>query len=501
MDPWLSGQGAFDASWFQFPRNHHLAPAVREKLAADGRAKFVYVSHEHKDHFDPEFLASLEGLDFTYVVPRFRRSALRDLLPAVPASRLIALGDREPLSIPGGMLRLFLDDTELNRDSAILVRLDGATFLNMNDCKVHDQLTRIVREEGTIDVLAAQFSGATWHPTCYDYPEERYAEISRKKRISKFEAVARAIQTVKPRVYLPSAGPPCFLDPELFAINLQPEGTFPHAWTFIEWLDQRLAKSPVKEATRWPLINPGDVLDMATGDFVSQAAEKVDASNFEQELRAYAASYTRFFEERRNQSEGTPLEILGRLQTALQGKLDHLTLRARINVPLYVRLSDLDTPLLKVDFASGQVEQVAAMPESNFYGLRAPSWEFARVLDGRLTWEDFALTFRMRLNREPDAYQTLLQGFLICEAEDLNAFCTHMLNVENRCERIVVEAGGTRFSADRWCPHSGADLRAGWVEGERFLICPRHRWSYDLENGGKCLTAEDTIHAIALEHD
>ena len=24
MDPWLSPTGAFDAAWFQFPRNHHL---------------------------------------------------------------------------------------------------------------------------------------------------------------------------------------------------------------------------------------------------------------------------------------------------------------------------------------------------------------------------------------------------------------------------------------------------------------------------------------------
>ena len=49
--------------------------------------------------------------------------------------------------------------------------------------------------------------------------------------------------------------------------------------------------------------------------------------------------------------------------------------------------------------------------------LTAPSWQIMRVLDKKLTWEDFALTFRMQLNREPDVYQTLIQGFLIMEPE------------------------------------------------------------------------------------
>ena len=252
-DFWLSPRGAFDSSWFQFPRNHDLAPLVRKKLGADGRAKFVYVSHEHKDHFDPEFLATLTGLNFTYVVPRFRRTALRDLIAKLPSAGVVAVGDRGTVPIPGGFLKLYLDDTELNRDSALLVRVGSGSFLNMNDCKLHDELERIAREDGPVDMLAAQFSGATWHPTCYDYSPEHYAEVSRKKMISKFEAVARAIQTIGPRVYVPSAGPPCFLDPMLLPINFEPTSIFPHAWRFTAWLDRRLPQC----GTRWPVVIPG----------------------------------------------------------------------------------------------------------------------------------------------------------------------------------------------------------------------------------------------------
>ena len=32
------------------------------------------------------------------------------------------------------------------------------------------------------------------------------------------------------------------------------------------------------------------------------------------------------------------------------------------------------------------------------------------------------------------------------------------------------------------CPHAGADLSTGWRDGE-YLICPRHRYGYDLQTG------------------
>ncbi|MCH7977321.1 MAG: MBL fold metallo-hydrolase, partial [Bacteroidetes bacterium] len=179
MDPWLSPGGAFDASWFQYPCNHHLAGLVQEKLADSSRKRFLYISHEHKDHFDIAFLRTLTSDAFTFLVPHFRRPVLRERLAEIPSEAFVLCEHGERLELPGGYARLFLDDSELNRDSAIFVRLGDQTFLNINDCKLHDQLRDIAEEEGLPDAFAAQFSGATWHPTCYDYPPEEYARISK----------------------------------------------------------------------------------------------------------------------------------------------------------------------------------------------------------------------------------------------------------------------------------------------------------------------------------
>src|SRR5918999_5369389 len=124
MDPWLSPQGAFDAAWFQFPSNHHLAALVHEKLQQPKDA-YVYISHEHKDHFDLAFLNSLVDRKFTLIVPHFRRPALREQLADYRCREMITVTHGQMLSLGDMRVTLYLDDSELDRDSAILVESEG----------------------------------------------------------------------------------------------------------------------------------------------------------------------------------------------------------------------------------------------------------------------------------------------------------------------------------------------------------------------------------------
>jgi UDP-MurNAc hydroxylase len=498
MDPWLSADGAFDSAWFQFPRNHHLAAFVRDKLSDSRKERFLYISHEHKDHFDRAFLNSLQDRDFTLIVPHFQRPAIRAALSDYRSKALISFTDGQEVTIPDGHLKLYLDDSGLNRDSAILLRAGGQSFLDLNDCKVFDRLSSIAQEQGPINAFACQFSGATWHPTCYDYSPEVYQQISKHKYLSKFETVARAIETIRPRIFLPSAGPACFLDPMLLHLNFECVNIFPHAPKLLRYLGQRLDNS----ATHCMDIMPGDVLDVESGQYVKRVSERVSEDNFEVYVRSYAALYEGFFAEQQAQySEGEINTIMERLRVELGRKLSALTLRKRVRTPLYFALTDCVRQMVRVDFVNGTVELASQILDADYYSIRAPSWCVVRVLDGKLTWEDFALTFRMRLDREPDVYQTLMQGFLLMEPEDMNWFCAKLLNIEETQKRVVVEAGGTRYSIDRYCPHQGGDLSLGWPEQGRLWTCPRHRWQFDLEKEGRCTTSETSIRAICLEPD
>jgi len=498
MDPWLSPEGAFDSAWFQYPCNHHLAPFVREKLQDSRKQRFIYISHEHRDHFDLDFLRTLPASGFTFVVPHFQRDALRSQLAGLGIGRVLSCAHGQLVDIPDGFVKLFLEDSGMNRDSAILVKSGAESFLNLNDCKLYDQVSSIAKDAGHISAFACQFSGATWHPTCYEYPPAEYQRISRHKLTTKFEMVARAIDAVQPGVYLPSAGPACFLDPTLLHLNFEPVNIFPRAPQLFDFLRARLPNLPSKLLE----IMPGDVVSAARGTIDSCGEERVAEESFEPYIRAYAERYRDYFADRQPHHSAYQLDSLWQqLRGALQRKLSAFVLHERVRVPLYFGFSDSAGRLLRLDFPAGTVDFASAISEADFCSILIPSWQIARVLDGSLSWEELALTFRVRLNRKPDVYQTLIQGFLLMEPEDMNWFCARVVEIEARKNRVIVEAGGTKYSIDRFCPHQGGDLSQGWLHEGRFWTCPRHRWQFDLERDGRCTTSSGSIHAVCLEND
>ena len=380
-DPWLSSTGAFDASWFQFPRNHHLVPLVYDKLKDQNRSIYLYVSHEHQDHFDIAFLNSLPERRFTLLIPEFSRSALMNHFANYKCERIIFFHHKQRIEIPGGFLRFYVDDSYLNRDSAILVKMGETVFLDMNDCKLFDSLPEIVLEDGPINVFTCQFSGATWHPTCYDYPKSQYESVSVKKSRAKFESVAKAIQLIRPGTYIPSAGPVCFLDPALSHLNTQPINIFPRAAKVISYLNARLREIPVFI----PEMMPGDVLDACSDKIIALGEQRFSEDKAGAYIADYAASFRTLFEDRRALQEGIDEQrIVTALQSELERKLKFLTLADRVTVPLYFRLNGTDKLMLRTDFERKIVERVSTNRDPRCYEIDAPAWQIAKILRPRI---------------------------------------------------------------------------------------------------------------------
>lgn len=496
MDPWVSPTGAFDSAWFQLPCNHHMAALVQEKLRVSHKERYIYISHEHKDHFDMSFLKSLSAQEITFIIPEYRRDYLFREIKTIDCKRIILCSDGESVPIAGGTVCIYIDDSELDRDSAVLLKTNHGTFLNLNDCKIHDRLQQIVQTHGHIDIFAAQFSGAVWHPTCYNYSQERYEAISRKKTASKFEAVTKAISYLNPTLYLASAGPACFLDPILLDKNFETTNIFSRAPKLLAYLRKRLSNSALCFAE--PM--PGDVYDSITNEWVVLAKERLTDRNFEGYVRQYSQRYESLFRARRQIPSSTQqLKVLERLTRVLSDKLDALVIRSRVPIPLYFRLIEAPQQMIRVDFQSYTVTYVKEIVESNYYSIEAHTLDIERVLDGLLTWEDFMLSFRMKLNRDPDIYHTVIHGFLTMEVADMNWFCEKVLDVESNVERTIVSVGEKRYSVHRYCPHQGADLSEGWVEQGKYLVCPRHRWKYDLDDDGRCIDSEASIKAFGID--
>ena len=146
-------------------------------------------------------------------------------------------------------------------DSALLVD-DGETrLLNMNDSRPPDPDKLLAL--GRIDLLFLQFSGAIWYPMVYEFPERAKVTLAHKKRVVQLARAQRYIEIIDPAFVVPSAGPPCFLDDDLFEYNdlrRDPANIFPDQEVFLD----HLASNGIRGGR---LMLPGSVGELRPGSF------------------------------------------------------------------------------------------------------------------------------------------------------------------------------------------------------------------------------------------
>jgi UDP-MurNAc hydroxylase len=479
VDPWFSPEGAFQVSWFQYPDNSHLLkPALFAPSA-------VVISHEHLDHFDPWFLARLPA-DVPTVIPRYPSPALRRKIASAGRRVVVELAPWEPFEVAPGTSVFFVSEpSPMNHDSAVVLRGDGHSLVDLNDARLFPVQLRAIRHAlgGRVDAFAFQGAGASWYPMRYGYTPARAAELSRGKRLAKLAYVERSLRVLEPAVALPFAGPPCFLAPDLFELNREMEGgIFPDQGQVAAWLAGRGVANVA-------VLLPGDVWD---------TRERHRETDPTWEGFAYADRWTYLtaYASRRRSAIGRALarypEPTGSLWEPFRDYfLRLLELSPYFNRKIGMRVGfEVTGPgggCWAVDFRPGTEAVEAGSDRACGYVFRMASRWLPALLAGETLWEDFLLSLRFEARRDPDLYNDHLLGLLkFADAAALGAveaFETSMASDE----RITVRDGDSVYRVGRHCPHAGSDLlETGEVLPGRILRCLAHHYEFDLETG-RCL--------------
>ena len=254
-DPWFNP--AYFGSWFPFPRNDGLDPA------AFSAPDYLYVSHLHRDHFDPEWLRGHVHKQARVLLPEFGVGLLERELRSLGFTDFVRTRHGERLELDGlGVTILAMTspaDGPLG-DSAIVLDDGSARILNQNDARPGD--LDELRALGPFDAQLLQFSGAIWFPVVYDFPPEEKDRLARNKRVDEMARARHYVEAVEAAHVFPCAGPPCFLDDDLFALNdldRDPANIFPDQTVF---LDELVAHG----IDRAHLIVPGSTIELAGGE-------------------------------------------------------------------------------------------------------------------------------------------------------------------------------------------------------------------------------------------
>jgi len=489
-DPWVNP--AYFGSWFVFPDNSEL------DWDALGDCDYLYVSHLHKDHFDPENLRAHVNSDAVVLLPDFPVPDLKRELEKLGFHRFFETTDstKHTLSGPKGDLDIMIIALRAPADGPIgdsgLVVSDGTTTVfNMNDARPID-LDMVAAEFGHVDVHMLQYSGAIWYPMVYDMPARAKEAFGSQKRQRQMDRCRQYIAQVGATWVIPSAGPPCFLDPALRDLNDDhddPANIFPDQVVFLDQMRRNGHDGGL-------LMVPGTVADF-TGSQLNSLTQPLPEDQVQAIFTTGKADYIEAYAQRMAPvlaaekarwapAAGEPLlEPLRNLFEPIMLQTDQIC--DGIGYPVELRLTSRDhNETVVLDFPKRTVREPIA-DEKFRYGFEIGT-ELVRtvVRDREPDWVNtIFLSTRFKAWRV-GGYNEYLYTFFKCLTDERIAYADGWFAEAHDDSASIVLDG---WEIQRRCPHLKADLsKFGVVEGDT-LTCNLHGWQWNLTNG-RCLTSK-----------
>ena len=482
-DPWF--EPAFLGSWFPFPRNDRLDA---ETMAAVCQPDYLYVSHLHGDHFDATFLKERMNKSVQVLLPDFPSDELRQRLTRLGFTTFITTKDGEEFELRDGLRVAIHVESSITDgpggDSAIVVSDGVSRLVNQNDCRTHDP--KALAAHGPVDQHWLQYSGAIWYPMVYDEPDDMRLVHARSKVQSQFARAEQYVSAVNATVVVPSAGPPCFLDDELFGFNMvtgEEISIFPDQTKFIE----RLTKSGRTSA----LNVPGTTIESLGGE-VRVTHPSVDINEPFTQKEHYLRQYQNDWSEWLEREKASWPQKSAAFQPRLAAWWQPLLLRAPmlrkgVGGSCLFRLGDEN---MIVDFPNATVRAHAGEPYQFRFDI-APELVEKVLAERAVDWSNsLFLSCRFTAWRE-GAFNEYLYNFLkslsVERIDRAEAEARRRLG-EPEAPSDEIEIGD--FTLERYCPHRKADLSVfGKIEGDE-VVCTLHGWRFKTSDG-RCVTAED----------
>mgnify|MGYP006177748023 FL=1 len=488
-DPWFVP--AFFGSWFVFPRNDQLEAELLAKIESPTH---LYISHIHGDHFDEAFLASHVSRDAIVLLPNFPSHELERRLSNLGFTKFVKTENGKEIAIDTETKIAIHVETSITDgpggDSALVVSDKTARLVNQNDCRTGD--LDALRSHGPIDLHWLQYSGAIWYPMVYEQDATTKLNLARAKVESQFARALKYVERLDARAVVPSAGPPCFLDEDLFHLNMitgNETSIFPDQTKFLERLRNLGRENDI-------LAIPGTEIEISPEKINVSPPKNVDVSEIfthkEKYLRRYQADWSEWLQAEKNKwlttSSNHQTDLVAELQAWFEPLLAICpALRAGIGANCLIRTRDNE---ILINFQEGKIENFIDQSFSFRFDIPHELLETI-VYQKAVDWSNsFFLSCRFTAWRSGEFNEYLYNFFKSLSVERMTRAeheAAERLNF-NKDLSEEIEIGD--YVMQRKCPHRQADLSVfGEIDGNT-LTCSLHGWRFDLTDG-RCLNAEN----------
>jgi UDP-MurNAc hydroxylase len=375
-------------------------------------------------------------------------------------------------------------------DSALVVSDGEARLVNQNDCRTND--LGALLSHGPVDLHWLQFSGAIWYPMVYEMDAAEKKQLCVDKVESQFSRALRYVEALNATTVIPSAGPPCFLDEELFGLNMvtgDETSIFPDQMEFQRRMSDigRLNAATTIPGTSFTVIGGGVTVEQpCSGDELSRIF-----TNKLEYLRTYQADWAEWLAAEKASWASPDTDIIGTLKLWWEPLMAlGVSVRQGIGGNALIVAGDVS---VYVNFFDGIVEEHAGQPYS--YSFTVPRDLLERVVAQRaVDWSNsLFLSCRFTAWRE-GSYNEYLYNFL--KSLSVERMTRTESEAKQKLQGIPSDESDISigdYVVQRRCPHRNADLSVfGEIEGDN-LVCTLHGWKFDLETGQCRNAAEKAI--------
>jgi CMP-N-acetylneuraminate monooxygenase len=195
-DPWLIGSAFLNGWWLK-------DPSPSDSLELLKNVDYVFISHNHPDHLNPETLNYLPK-DTEIIVPNFVSHSTSKYLHSLGFTNVIEVDFSMIYQISENIQFSIFKSGDFRDDSGFYFCVNGVEVLLTVDANFLN--SHILPQN--IDLLMTSFaSGASGFPLCYEnYSEEEKIKIvERNKKSTKF-SVSQYLKATTPKYYIPYAG-------------------------------------------------------------------------------------------------------------------------------------------------------------------------------------------------------------------------------------------------------------------------------------------------------
>jgi UDP-MurNAc hydroxylase len=483
-DPWFTP--AYFGSWVPFPDNTGVDPEL------PGSADYLYVSHLHRDHFDPDWLKRHMSKDATVLLPDFPVPDLREALEDLGFHSFVQTRNNQAVEVDG--LRVLINALVSPTDGPIgdsgLVVDDGSVRIyNQNDSRPVE--AGPIEQFGPLQAHFLQYSGAIWYPMVYDFPERMKETVGKRKRRNGMARALKYMEQYRAAHVFPFAGPPCFLDDDLFHLNdldRDESNVFPDQFAFLEYLKEQGRQNA-------HLFLTGTTVELsADGSCAVEQPPEAEVARIRDDRRGYLLSY----KEKVQPAIDAILAGLPRDRSDLVGGLkewveplietaDHTCAGLNGRILLEVAATDggADERIV-FDFLDRRIDAYAG--EECRYSFRVARPLIEQLVRHReQDWvNELFLSCRFEASRKGPYNEYIYTFFKSLSVERM----TYVEGYYAESSGVEDYARADGYVVQRHCPHLKADLvRFGTVR-DGVLTCQLHGWEFELSTG-RCLTSDD----------